>query len=202
MVQISLDYIKTEGGRANIALVQNCKWVSLFIPRNVNCFWSYFPSIFSILFTICCGNSGISPLLSNWALLLLGFGKPHSSVFVPSLGPYQGAKNRVLRKWLQVNALLLVHFCVPALWSRTLVVLPLRTRQLLKVNAVGSCCRSFRKNLSLSSSGPVFLWDLTSVIGLAVGRGIWGSSGWGKRAHVVFQKETSVLSFCRREVGS
>lgn len=57
MVQISSDYIQTGGGRANMALAQNCKWILLFIPTNMNCFWSSSTSIFSpSSFTICYGK--------------------------------------------------------------------------------------------------------------------------------------------------
>lgn len=115
MVQISLDYIKTEGRRANVALVQNCKWIVLFIPRNVNCFWSYFPSFFffnSIL------PSAMTTLASH--LCSPGFVKPYGNVFAPS----PGVLAVVLKtpRWPQVNIFLLVHFCLPALWSNILLI--------------------------------------------------------------------------------
>lgn len=110
MVQISSDYIQTGGGRANMALAQNCKWILLFIPTNMNCFWSSSTSIFFPIL--------VHHLLRQtqaFHLCSLGFGSHTAMCSSHSLGPCQGVKSHVLSERLQVNVSLLVHFYLPTL---------------------------------------------------------------------------------------
>ena len=71
--------------------------------------WTVSDPIFHLLFlsyfTICCGNSGISPLLRDWSKNLV-----FASFF---RGSCWSVKSHVPRKWVQVKVFLLVLFGLP-----------------------------------------------------------------------------------------
>ena len=72
--------------------------------------WTVSDPIFHLLFlsyfAICCGNSGISPLLCDWNKNLV-----FASFFQ---GPCWSVKSHVPRKWVQVKVFPLVLFGLPA----------------------------------------------------------------------------------------
>ena len=88
-------------------IVVHSKECELFLIRFSICFFH------PILFTICCGNSSISPLLCDLS---------KNIVFAPfPQGPHWSVKSHVPRKWPQVRVFPLVHSYLPAPWSSTLI---------------------------------------------------------------------------------
>lgn len=158
-------------------------------------FHLFFPSYF----TICCGNSGISPLLCDLS---------KNIVFAPFLqGPRWSVKSHVPRKWPQVRVFPLVHFYLPAPWSSILLtqflgsLLPwqLHAGQLVLVPWEGG-------SFSSPSSGPAC--PLLGYAGL--NPSYWPGSQERQRgqlpragrrgAGVVLQGEASAVSSCSSRV--